>query len=171
MANLDICITTYDILKVELAYTNAYEYTSENSRPLRNRKRFMTVPCSLLNIEWWRICLDEAQMVHSTNSKCAEMANRLEAINRWCITGSPVGKSLGDLHGLFSFIREDPYCEKRWFDELLFRPFINNNPLTMAKEVSKVLWRNTKEHVKDQIQIPFQTEKVYYKNTKKCQTI
>lgn len=34
----------------------------------------------------------------------------------------------------------------------------------MAKEVSKVLWRNTKEHVKDQIQIPFQTEKVYWLN-------
>jgi E3 ubiquitin-protein ligase SHPRH len=92
------------------------------------------------------------------------MANRLKAINRWCITGTPIGKSLGDLHGLFSFIREDPYCDKRWFDELLFRPFINNDPLTMATEVSKVLWRNTKQHVKDQIQIPLQTEKVYFLN-------
>jgi len=36
--------------------------------------------------------------------------------------------------------------------------------MTMAKEVSKVLWRNTKEHVKDQIQIPVQTEKVYWLN-------
>jgi len=80
LANLDICITTYDILKVELAYTNAYEFTAENARPLRNKRRFTTVPCSLLNIEWWRICLDEAQMVHSTNSKCAEMANRLKVI-------------------------------------------------------------------------------------------
>jgi len=63
LANLDICLTTYDVLKVELAYTHAYEYASENQRPMRKPRRFTTVPCCLLNVEWWRICLDEAQMV------------------------------------------------------------------------------------------------------------
>jgi E3 ubiquitin-protein ligase SHPRH len=160
LADLDLCLTTYDVLNAELAHT----YATENSRTMRNRKRFTTVPSSLLHVEWWRICLDEAQMVHSTNSKCADMANRLQAVNRWCITGTPIGKSIADLHGLFAFIREDPYCEKRWFDELLFRPFKNKDQMTMAKEVSKVLWRNTKQFVGDQIQIPPQTEHVYWLN-------
>ena len=160
LASLDLCLTTYDVLNCELAHT----YATENSRQMRNPKRFMTVPCPLLGVEFWRICLDEAQMVHSTNSKISEMANRLKCVNRWCISGTPIGKSIGDLHGLFAFLREDPFSEKRWFDELLFRPFINKDHMTMAHEVSKVLWRNTKKFVGDQIQIPPQTENVYWLN-------
>ena len=119
LADLDICITTYDVLADELAHV----FAIENSKVLRQPKRFMTLPSPLLYVEFWRICLDEAQMVHSTNTKCADMANRLNAINRWCITGTPIGRSLSDLNGLFKFIRQDPFCEKRWFDEILFHPF------------------------------------------------
>ena len=72
-------------------------------------------------------------MVHSTETKCAEMANGLKAINRWCVTGTPIGRSLTDLRGLFTFIQEDPYITKRWFKEELYKPYINNNKENMAK--------------------------------------
>ena len=157
LANYDICITTYDVLNDELSHI----FAMENMRQLRKPKRFMSIPCPLTCVEWWRICLDEAQMVHSTNSRCAEMANRLKAINRWCITGTPIGKSLADLHGLFSFIRDDPFYEKKWFNEILLKPFTENNRLPMARAVSKVLWRTAKKFVEDQINIPKQSEIVY----------
>lgn len=57
----------------------------------------MTTPSPLPCIEWWRVCLDEAQMVEGTNSKTAEMALRLTAVNRWCITGTPIQKMVNDL--------------------------------------------------------------------------
>ena len=79
LADLDICITTYDVLGNELNHV----WSMENLPNLRHAKRFMSLPSPLICIEWWRICLDEAQMVHSTNSKCADMASRLFAINRW----------------------------------------------------------------------------------------
>ena len=104
-----------------------------------------------LSVEWWRICLDEAQMVHSTNTRCAEMANRLKAINRWCVTGTPIGRSLADLHGLFTFIREDPYLENKWFKESLYKPYVINDKDPMAKAVSRVLWRTAKKYVEDQV--------------------
>lgn len=157
---MDICITTYDVLAEELAHV----FALENAKVLRNPKRFMTVPSPLLYVEWWRICLDEAQMVHSTNTRCADMANRLCATNRWCITGTPIGRSLSDLHGLFSFIRQDPFCEKRWFDELLFQPFHLNDRVPMAEKVSQVMWRTTKKFVEDQINLPCPTEIVYRVN-------
>ena len=78
LAKMDICITTYDVLQKELTHV----FAIENMRTLRKTKRFMNVPSPLICIEWWRVCLDEAQMVHNTTSNCAEMANRLEAINR-----------------------------------------------------------------------------------------
>ena len=44
-------------------------FAFENMKVLRHAKRFMNMPCPLISVEWWRICLDEAQMVHSNNSK------------------------------------------------------------------------------------------------------
>ena len=160
LAKLDIVITTYDVLSQELSHV----FAIENKRQLRNVSRYMTIPSPINCLRWWRIVLDEAQMVHSTNSKCAEMAHRLDAVNRWCVTGTPIGRSLTDLHGLFVFIREDPYNEKKWFNEQLFEPYIHNDRMPMAKAVSKVLWRSSKRHVSNQIEIPVQTEKIYWLN-------
>ncbi|RNA13952.1 E3 ubiquitin- ligase SHPRH [Brachionus plicatilis] len=158
LAKLDICITTYDVLSNELAHV----FAIENQRSLRKAKRFSNIPSPLIYVEWWRVCLDEAQMVHSTNSRCAEMANRLHAINRWCVTGTPIGRSLGDLHGLFTFIREDPYINKKWFKYCLFEPFQMGDKMPMAKAVSNVLWRTSKRFVENQIDIPKQTEICYW---------
>ncbi|CAF0870165.1 unnamed protein product [Brachionus calyciflorus] len=158
LASLDICITTYDVLSNELAHV----FAIENQRSLRKAKRFSNIPSPLICVEWWRICLDEAQMVHSTNSRCAEMANRLKAINRWCVTGTPIGRSLADLHGLFAFIREDPYLDKKWFKYCLFETFQSGDKMPMAKAVSNVLWRTAKRYVEDQINIPKQTEICYW---------
>lgn len=158
LATLDICITTYDVLSNELAHV----FAIENQRSLRKAKRFSNIPSPLIYVEWWRVCLDEAQMVHSTNSRCAEMANRLHAVNRWCVTGTPIGRSLADLHGLFTFIREDPYINKKWFKYCLFEPFQMGDKMPMAKAVSNVMWRTSKRFVENQINIPKQTEVCYW---------
>lgn len=158
LADLDICITTYDVLSNELSHV----FAMENMRQLRKTKRFMNVPSPLTCVEWWRVCLDEAQMVHSTNTRCAEMAARLHAVNRWCVTGTPIGRSLADLHGLFTFIREDPYVEKRWFKAILYEPYIRDDKMPLANAVSRVLWRTAKKYVEDQINIPAQIEKTYW---------
>jgi len=57
-------------------------------------KRFLAPPSPLPCVQWWRLCLDEAQMVECTGSKTAEMARRLGAVHRWAITGTPVQKSV-----------------------------------------------------------------------------
>lgn len=79
LATYDVCITTYEVLGNELDYVFAFE----NMRQLRKPKRYMNIPSPLMCVKWWRVCLDEAQMVHSTQAKCAAMANRLSAVNRW----------------------------------------------------------------------------------------
>ena len=40
----------------------------------------MAMPSPLTSIQWWRICLDEAQMIESTQAKTAEMALRWQSI-------------------------------------------------------------------------------------------
>ena len=41
------------------------------------------MPTPLTRLRWWRVCLDEAQMVESSTAKAAEMALKLQTVHRW----------------------------------------------------------------------------------------
>lgn len=124
LAEQDVVITTYDVLRSELNYVDIPHSNSKDGRRFRNQKRYMAVPSPLVAVEWWRICLDEAQMVECPTAKvsrgrnllssfcvllftigsiyvcyfsgpqAAEMALRLASINRWCVSGTPVQRGL-----------------------------------------------------------------------------
>lgn len=162
LAKYDVVLTTYEVLRKEIDYVGLPHTNSEDSRCLRRPKRFMAVPSPLVAVEWWRICLDEAQMVESTTSKTAEMALRLAAVNRWCVTGTPIQKSIEDLQGLLKFLGCDPYGVKRWWRKCLCEPYCNGEPDAFYKVLSTYLWRTCKKDVIDQINLPPQTEHIHW---------
>ncbi|KAM8947387.1 E3 ubiquitin-protein ligase SHPRH [Pelodytes ibericus] len=162
LAEQDVVITTYDVLRTELNYVDIPHSNSEDGRKFRNKKRYMAVPSPLVAVEWWRICLDEAQMVECTTAKAAEMALRLSGINRWCVSGTPVQRGLEDLFGLVLFLGVDPYWVKHWWDQLLYRPYCRKDPLPLYRLIAKIMWRSAKKDVLDQIQIPPQTDDVHW---------
>ncbi|XP_069742136.1 E3 ubiquitin-protein ligase SHPRH isoform X2 [Narcine bancroftii] len=162
LAEHEIVITTYDVLRTELNYVDIPHSNSDDGRRLRKEKRYMAIPSPLVAVEWWRICLDEAQMVECATAKAAEMCLRLTAINRWCVTGTPVQRGLEDLYGLILFLGVDPYCVKRWWDQLLYQPYCRKNPIPIYTLIAKIMWRTAKKDVLDQIQIPPQSEEVHW---------
>ncbi|XP_067398466.1 E3 ubiquitin-protein ligase SHPRH isoform X2 [Emydura macquarii macquarii] len=162
LAEQEIVITTYDVLRTELNYVDIPHSNSEDGRRFRNQKRYMAIPSPLVAVEWWRICLDEAQMVECTTAKAAEMALRLSGINRWCVSGTPVQRGLEDLYGLVLFLGVDPYWVKHWWDQLLYRPYCRKNPQPLYNLIANIMWRSAKKDVIDQIQIPPQTEDVHW---------
>ncbi|XP_044148487.1 E3 ubiquitin-protein ligase SHPRH isoform X2 [Bufo gargarizans] len=162
LAEQDVVITTYDVLRTELNYVDIPHSNSKDGRRFRNQKRYMAIPSPLVAVEWWRICLDEAQMVECTTAKAAEMALRLTGVNRWCVSGTPVQRGLEDLFGLVLFLGVDPYWVKHWWDQLLYRPYCRRNPLPLYRLIAKIMWRSAKKDVIDQIQIPEQTEDVHW---------
>ncbi|XP_056151483.1 E3 ubiquitin-protein ligase SHPRH isoform X2 [Lampris incognitus] len=162
LAEQDMVITTYDVLRSELNYVDIPHSNSKDGRRFRNQKRYMAVPSPLVAVEWWRICLDEAQMVECTTAKAAEMALRLTSINRWCVSGTPVQRGLEDLYGLVLFLGVDPYWVKHWWDQLLYRPYRRGNTESLYNLIGQLLWRSAKKDVIDQIQIPPQTEEVHW---------
>ncbi|XP_074944105.1 E3 ubiquitin-protein ligase SHPRH isoform X1 [Phalacrocorax aristotelis] len=164
LAEQEVVITTYDVLRTELNYVDIPHSNSEDGRRFRNQKRYMAIPSPLVAVEWWRICLDEAQMVECTTAKAAEMALRLSGINRWCVSGTPVQRGLEDLYGLVLFLGVDPYWVKHWWDQLLYRPYCRKNPRPLYSLIAKIMWRSAKKDVIDQIQIPPQTENVHWLN-------
>ncbi|XP_065822633.1 E3 ubiquitin-protein ligase SHPRH [Labrus bergylta] len=162
LAEQDVVITTYDVLRSELNYVDIPHSNSKDGRRFRNQKRYMAVPSPLVAVEWWRICLDEAQMVECPTAKAAEMALRLASVNRWCVSGTPVQRGLEDLYGLVLFLGVDPYWVKYWWYQLLYRPYRRGNTEPLYHVIAQLLWRSAKKDVIDQIQIPPQTEEFHW---------
>ncbi|GAB6026708.1 hypothetical protein CHUAL_013216 [Chamberlinius hualienensis] len=162
LADNDVVLMTYATLRKEFSFVDLPHTNSENRRRFRHPKRFMAIPTPLVAVEWWRICLDEAQMVESPTAKTAEMALRLSSINRWCITGTPIQKSVNDLYGLLLFLGLDPYCVQLWWKECLLRPYQNGDQKLLQNVIATVLWRTAKKDVLDQINIPSQNECLHW---------
>lgn len=78
LAEQDVVITTYDVLRTELNYVDIPHSNSKDGRRFRNQKRYMAVPSPLVAVEWWRICLDEAQMVECTTAKVIQSVSCLK---------------------------------------------------------------------------------------------
>ena len=142
---------------MDLPHSNSTE-----GRRFRNPKRYMAMPSPITSIQWWRICLDEAQMIESTRAKTAEMALRLSGVNKWCVTGTPVGKSLNDLYGLLLFLQVDPYLVETWWRLGVFQPYTAGDSGPMLGLLKDILWRTCKKDVLDQIDIPEQKEELHW---------
>ena len=82
----DIVITTYSILTSEIHFTSL----NPERTTLRSKSKYQRLKSPLMKFSWWRVCLDEAQMVESGVGKAATVAKMIPRINAWAITGTQV---------------------------------------------------------------------------------
>lgn len=178
LATYDVVLTDYNIMSSEIHFTKQ----NRTDRQMRNPSRFITLPSPLLLVEWWRVCLDEAQMVESANNQAARMVKLLPATHRWAVTGTPLEKSIHDLYGLLFFMGCEPYDDPRIWAEIS-QQFVEGNWITTRQPknkfmqnnsflgndqpitdvLRKIMWRTCKTpEILEQIKIPPQTEVVHY---------
>ncbi|CAH8448552.1 unnamed protein product [Schistosoma rodhaini] len=191
LACADIVLTSYSVVQRELDWAEvvADRQAGLANRPkLRLAQRYICRPSPLTCVRWWRICLDEAQMVERVTSRTARMLSQVTAVNRWCVTGTPAEKSIDDLFGLFAYLRLTPYSFSHYWNSLLYQPFLvtcstssgknhydseeDLKPVAfdesliastdLSKVLNKLLWRNTKALVGDQLAIPPLTEEIHW---------
>lgn len=147
LCSYEIVLTTYDVLSSE------YHYAQEiPMRNMRHERVYEIKRSPLMEISWWRCCLDEAQMVDGGVSNAARLAQDIPRVNSWAVSGTPVRKDVDDLHGLLLFLRYAPFNEYKdaWLRVLHF------NHLVFDSIFRKISLRHTKEIVNDEVALPRQ---------------
>lgn len=109
----DLIITTYQVINVELHYA---QYNANlRSRRKRNTDDGATPrydyssPLSL--IQFWRIILDEVQMLKSDNTQIAKCTNLLHRIHTWGVSGTPI-QTIRDFQTVLSYLQIYPFVKQ-----------------------------------------------------------
>ncbi|KAJ3092676.1 hypothetical protein HK102_004409 [Quaeritorhiza haematococci] len=153
-SKFDVVLTTYDVLTKEVHHARP-----PPDRKLRREKKYEWQPSPLVRILWWRVCLDEAQMVESTVRQSAEMARRIPRVNAWSVTGTPMGKNgISDLYGLMCFLHIHSFENHQMWERLTQEPYLRR---TFLKVLRQLMHRNTKHAVESELSLPPQSNHLY----------
>jgi E3 ubiquitin-protein ligase SHPRH len=156
LAQYDCIVTDFNTLSKELYFAETID------RQLRTAKKFEYPPSPLIHVKFFRVILDEAQMVENKNTRPSKMVKQLPAVNRWCTTGTPIEKgAIHYLYGLLYFLDVHPYDNYEVFNNLWLE-YRNGYPKRLIEILSKIMWRTCKKDVEHEIQIPEQKEVIHY---------
>lgn len=146
----DVVLTTYSVLAAEI------HYAPVPARDLRHEKKYERRVSPVTQITWWRVVLDEAQMIENGLNNAAKVAQLIPRQNAWAVSGTPVKKDARDLLGLLVFLRFEPFCQSpQLWDYLVI------HHRDIFKGIFRALsLRHTKEQIKDEIKLPPQNRVV-----------
>jgi E3 ubiquitin-protein ligase SHPRH len=145
LRDTDVVLTTYNVLAKEV-----HRATDPPKRNMRNEKRFKVPKSPLVRMSWWRVCLDEAQMIESGVSNAAQVARLIPRVNAWAVTGTPIRKDMRDFFGLLQFLRYEPFCGSI---DLWSRLYSAYYP-AFKSIVERLSLRHSKEFIRDDLKLP-----------------
>ncbi|KLO81314.1 Uncharacterized protein Y057_8158 [Fusarium fujikuroi] len=61
--------------------------------------------------------------IRNSSIKLHKAAASLESDTRWCLTGTPIQNSFDDLRSLLKFLRFEPFCQSKLFEQHIVKPF------------------------------------------------
>ena len=127
----DVVITTY--------HTLVSEHNSSGG----------TLKVGCFGLKWYRVILDEAHSIKNRNAKAAKAACALDAVYRWCLTGTPMQNNLDELQSLIHFLRIKPFDDLNAWREQITRPMTNGRGGLAIKRLQVYLKAFMKRRTKD----------------------
>ena len=141
----DVVLTTYQTLAKEVHFAE-----DPPERNMRHAPKFERKRSPLVRIQWWRLCLDEAQMVESGVTAAARVACRLPRVHSWAVSGTPLRKNIQDLHGLLIFLGYQPFSG----DPRLWSHLITNHKHLFRRIFRGIALRHTKAQIREELVLP-----------------
>ncbi|KAI9779082.1 MAG: hypothetical protein M1839_007748 [Geoglossum umbratile] len=148
----DVVLTTFGTLAAEYKRRESWELKKASADGRLDNEEGPSLPCLSEDSLWYRVIIDEAQCIKNRTTKAALGACALQAKSRFCLTGTPMMNSVGELHALIEFLRIKPYSELKKFNEDFVRPLKgtsqrgSENALKKLQALLKaVLLRRTKK--------------------------
>lgn len=146
-AKYDVVLTTYSTLRREVHFA-----ADPPKRNMRHAPKFERTRSPLVQIKWWRICLDEAQMVESGATAAARVACRLPRVHSWAVSGTPLRRNVQDLRGLLIFLRYQPISD----NANLWGHLIKNHRHLFRRIIGDIALRHTKAYIREELHLPAQ---------------
>jgi E3 ubiquitin-protein ligase SHPRH len=147
LAASDVVVTTYSVLAAEINFT-----ALNPEKSLRRESKYPRPKSPLMQLSWWRVIMDEAQMIETGVSKAAVVARMIPRINAWCVTGTPVRKNVNDLLGLLIFLRFEPFASTMH----IWSSLITSNKHEFRKLFGWLALRHSKKSVREELKLPTQ---------------
>ncbi|KAL4963090.1 DEAD/DEAH box helicase [Aspergillus stella-maris] len=150
----DVVLTTFGMMASEYKRVQKYEKLLKDGaeEPTLRKEQLQTLPCLGPTSKWYRIIVDEAQCIKNRRTLSALACCRLNAIYRWCMSGTPMMNNVEELHSLLQFLRIRPYANLEAFQKDFGRPLKSGSKSQQEKAMTQlrvllkaVLLRRTKE--------------------------
>jgi SNF2 family DNA or RNA helicase len=75
-----------------------------------------------MKVLWYRVILDEAHQIRNKGTRSSKAVMDLNAIYRWCLTGTPVMNTLGDSYPILHFLNISPQADWKEFAAHIMKP-------------------------------------------------
>lgn len=145
--NFDVILTTYQVLSREVHFAE-----DPPARNMRRERKFERKRSPLVQVQFWRAIMDEAQMIETSVTAAARVACRIPRIHSWAVSGTPLRKDVGDLRGLLVFLRFKPLDE----DIRLWSHIVTNHRHVFRRIFNGIALRHTKSQIRDELHLPSQ---------------
>ena len=142
LSDQDVVVTTYSIVSSEM-----------HNR--RTGKANVTSP--FMNLNFFRIVLDEAHMIREQTTLVSQSVCALEGSRKWAVTGTPIQNRLDDLGALIKFLRVKPFDLS--FAQYILTPFKNADPEILPK-LRLLVDSLTLRRLKDKIDLPEREDRI-----------
>ncbi|KSA01875.1 uncharacterized protein AC631_02331 [Debaryomyces fabryi] len=113
----------------------------------------------LMLTHFWRVVLDEVQMVSSRLSRAFQSAALIPRFHAWGVSGTPIKKDFNDLHSILRFLKFQPFSgplsKNSWATLTTVNGRYTNRDF--IKLWSQISLRHTKAMVHDDIRLPPQS--------------
>ncbi|KAK4049943.1 hypothetical protein OIV83_003767 [Microbotryomycetes sp. JL201] len=109
-SSFDVVLTTYDVLRREVAIARKPHERALRSSPDSRPKYRRSL---LVSIDWLRVIMDEAQLIGEGFSAASETASLVPRLYSFAVTSTPLRARIEDFNGILSFLRLEPFSHTR----------------------------------------------------------